>query len=278
MAEQKSIIIKRIKKKGGEGGHGGSWKVAYADFVTAMMAFFLLMWLITMVSPEKRARVASYFKYYAIFEKSGVSVLDGGGREILNSGGEGFNVQEAEGMGRGEKKGILTPSQVKERVLEKIEKKLFELKGQIVVEELKDSVRIEIVDSEGAPIFPIGDTNLTANGKKILKEITESILEMDNKIILEGHTDALSYKSNRYTNWELSIERASTARREMESMNLNPDRITMVTGYAATKPLIKDNPNDPRNRRISIVILYEDQKQLSGTEFIDSDNKMEQKK
>lgn len=255
MAEQKSIIIKRIKKKKGEGGHGGSWKVAYADFVTAMMAFFLLMWLITMVSPEKRARVASYFKYYAIFEKSGISMFEGAGKDAVALGGDGVNIPQERGKpGRAKQ---MTPQQIKEELQGKIESKLRELKGQVVVEALKDSVRVDIIDSEGNPIFPVGDTNLTANGKKILKELTESLLDMENKIIIEGHTDALSYKTNRYTNWELSIERASTARREMENLGLNPDRISMVTGYAATRPLIKDNPNDPRNRRISIVILFE---------------------
>lgn len=267
MAEQKSIIIKRVKKTAGEGGHGGSWKVAYADFVTAMMAFFLLMWLITMVSPEKRARVASYFKYYAIFEKSGISVLEGGSKEIIYSGGEAFNVQEAQGKGKGEKKGELKPAEVKQKVTEAIERKLSELKGQIIVEAFKDSVRIDIVDSEGNPIFPVGDTNLTPNGKRILKELTESIMGMDNKIVIEGHTDALSYRTNKYTNWELSIERASAARREMESLGLNPDRISMVTGYASTRPLIKENPNDARNRRISIVILHENNEMLGGEEL-----------
>jgi len=255
MAEQKSIIIKRIKKKKGEGGHGGSWKVAYADFVTAMMAFFLLMWLITMVSPEKRARVASYFKYYAIFDKSGVSMFEGGGKDIISIGGEGVNIPEEKGKsGKVKQK---TPTQIKEEVQEKIEKKLGYLKNQVVVEVLNNSVRIDIVDSEGDPIFPVGDSNFTDTGKKILKEITESIIDMDNKIIIEGHTDALSYKTNRFTNWELSTERASSARRFMESMGLNPDRVAMVTGYAATRPLIKENPNDPRNRRVSIVINYD---------------------
>lgn len=267
MAEQKPIIIKRVKKKSGEGGHGGSWKVAYADFVTAMMAFFLLMWLITMVSPEKRARVASYFKYYAIFEKSGISVLDGGGKDIIYSGGEAFNIQESKGKSKGEKKGELKPSEVKHKVAEVVEKKLSDLKEQIVVEAFKDIARIDIVDSEGAPIFHIGDTNLTPTGKKILKELMPIFLDMNNKIIIEGHTDALSYRTNKYSNWELSVERASAARREMESLGLNPDMISMVTGYAATRPLIKDNPNDYRNRRISIVILNENHDSIIGEDI-----------
>jgi len=255
MAEQKSIIIKRIKKKGGEGGHGGSWKVAYADFVTAMMAFFLLMWLITMVSPEKRAKVASYFKYYAIFEKSGVSMFEGGGKDIISIGGEGVNIPEEKGNpGKIKQK---SPTQVKEEIQEKIEKKFGFLKNQVLIEILNNSVRIEVIDSEGTPIFPVGDANFTENGKQILKEISESISDMENKIIIEGHTDALSYNSNKYTNWELSTERASSARRLMENFGVNPDRISMVIGYAATNPLIKDNPNDPRNRRVSIVIKYD---------------------
>lgn len=256
MAEQKSIIIKRIKKKKGEGGHGGSWKVAYADFVTAMMAFFLLMWLITMVSPEKRARVASYFKYYAIFEKSGISMFDGGGKDVVSIGGEGVNIPEEKG--RSGKIKQKTPTQLKEEVQEKLTSRLGTLKNQVVIEAFSNYVRIDIVDSEGTPIFPVGDSNFTETGKMILKEITESLIDMDNKIIIEGHTDALSYRSNKFTNWELSTARASSARRYMENLGLSPDRIYMVTGYAATKPLIADNPNDPRNRRVSIVVQYDD--------------------
>ncbi len=259
MAEQKSIIIKRIKKKGSGGGHGGSWKVAYADFVTAMMAFFLLMWLITMVSPEKRARVASYFKYYAIFEKSGISMFEGGGKDVVYLGGDGVNIPQEKGKPGKSTSIKKTPQQLKEEVVGRIQTNLSYLKGQVIIEDLKDSVRIEIVDSEGLPIFLIGDSNLTQHGKKLLKEITESLLDMENKIIIEGHTDALSYKSNKYTNWELSTARASVARSEMETLGLNPDRISMVIGYAATKPLIKDNPNDPRNRRVSIVVLFDEQ-------------------
>lgn len=270
MAEQKSIIIKKVKKRGGEGGHGGSWKVAYADFVTAMMAFFLLMWLITMVSPEKRARVASYFKYYAIFEKSGISILEGSGRSQINMGGEGINIPEE--RGKGGKAKIRTPTQFKEEVQERVEKRLGALKRQVIIETLSDSVRIDIVDTEGNPIFPVGDSNLTETGKEILKEVTESILELDNKVVIEGHTDALSYKSNRYTNWELSTERASSARRYMESLGLSPDRISMVIGYAATRPLIKENPSDPRNRRISIVVLFDKGQPIESGELINIEN------
>jgi chemotaxis protein MotB len=259
MAEQKSIIIKRVKKTAREGGHGGSWKVAYADFVTAMMAFFLLLWLITMVSPEKRARVASYFKYYAIFEKSGISMLEGSGKDVLYLGGDGVNIPQERGKPGKSTNIKKTPQQLKEEVVGRIQSNLGHLKGQVIIEDFKDNVRIEIVDSEGAPIFPVGDSSLTQNGKKLLKEITESLLDIDNKIVIEGHTDALSYKSNKYTNWELSTARASVARSEMEALGLNPDRISMVSGYAATKPLIKDNPNDPRNRRVSIVVLFENQ-------------------
>ncbi len=257
MTEQKSIIIKRVKKKKGEGNHGGSWKVAYADFVTAMMAFFLLMWLITMVSPEKRARVASYFKYYAIFDKSGISMFEGVGNKIINIGGEGVNIPEEKGNpGKIKQK---EPNQIKEEIQEKIEKKFNNIKSQVIIDVFGNSVRIEVIDSEGNPIFPVGDSSFTDVGKQILKEICDSLADFDNKIIIEGHTDALSYRSNKYSNWELSTDRASAARRFMESNGINPDRISMVVGYAATKPLIHDNPNDPRNRRVSIVINYDDQ-------------------
>ncbi len=253
---KQSIIIKKVKKGGHGGHHGGSWKVAYADFVTAMMAFFLLMWLITMVSPEKRARISGYFKHFSIFEKSGTAIIDGGTGAIIGEGGGGLGKVAPE-MKKGED---VAPDQLKENIEREIKEKLKSLEEQVIREQLiidisNGGVRIQLVDKESRPIFPLGGTRMSSEALEILKAIASQIKDLPNKVIIEGHTDALSYSSNKYTNWELSTERASFARKILEENGLNPDRIFRVSGYAATDPLIKDNPNDPRNRRISIILL-----------------------
>lgn len=250
------IIIKKVKKGGHGGHHGGSWKVAYADFVTAMMAFFLLMWLITMVSPEKRARVSGYFKHFSIFDKSGTAIIDSGTGALMGEGGGNIGKAMPE-LKKGEE---LTPEQLKETIQREIKEKLKGLEEQFIKDQLSidianGGVRIQILDKEGRPIFPVGGSKMSPEAMEILKAIASQIKDLPNKVIIEGHTDALSYTSNKYTNWELSTERASFARRVLEENGLNPDRIFRVSGYAATDPLIKDNPNDPRNRRISIIIL-----------------------
>jgi chemotaxis protein MotB len=240
MNEKKTVIIKKIKKELHEGSHGGSWKVAYADFVTAMMAFFLLLWLITMVSPEKRARIAHYFKYFSIFEKSGTSFMEKQSA-VFNKVGDtiGMNAEE-----------------FKEMIKKAIENKLADIKDQVLVDIFEGGVRIQLVDKEGRPMFELGSSQPTPLAKRILKVITENIKTIPNKVAIEGHTDALAYKSSAYTNWELSTERALTARKEMEKYGLPPERISKVAGYADTIPLIKENPIDPRNRRISILLLF----------------------
>jgi chemotaxis protein MotB len=151
----------------------------------------------------------------------------------------------------------LSPEDLQRKVKEEIEKKLSDVKEQIMVDVFEDGVRIQLVDNEGKPMFALGGAEPSPSARKILNVLTETMKPLNNKIRIEGHTDAFSYASNRYTNWELSTERASSARRELEHCGLNPDRLARVSGYASTEPLIKDDPNDPRNRRISIILLYE---------------------
>jgi len=256
--EAKNIIIKKARKKGHEGGHGGSWKVAYADFVTAMMAFFLLLWLITMVEPEKRARVSNYFKKFSIFEKSGESLFDNSTRkdltDIMNEKTVSPSDRSTPGSRRDGRR-LLNPEDFKEKLKHEIETRLADVKDQVLVETFEGGVRIQMMDKDGNPMFALGKSDLTQDARRILKVITESLKDNDNPVAIEGHTDALSYPTNRYTNWELSTERASAARREMEGNGLPQERLVRVAGFAATDPLIKDNPYDPRNRRIS-VLLY----------------------
>lgn len=253
--EGKSIIIRKVVKKGHGGGHGGSWKVAYADFVTAMMAFFLLLWLITMVSPDKRAKVSHYFRYFSIFEKSGTSVLD---MHKANLPVVGIS-PIPETVSEDEITGIAPQptAQFQEKMTEEIQTRLSDFKDQIMVEEFDGGLRLELMETDGHPMFPSGGNELTPEAKKILQVIMENLQQNKTKIAIEGHTDAKGFASNRYSNWELSTERASAARKELEKNGLAPDRILRIAGLASTQPLIKDNPLDARNRRISIFLFNE---------------------
>ncbi|MGZ8450006.1 MAG: flagellar motor protein MotB [Candidatus Deferrimicrobiaceae bacterium] len=253
MSRQQSVIIKHVKKKVEGGAHGGSWKVAYADFVTAMMAFFLLMWLITMVAPEKRISVASYFKHFTIYEKSGSSLtMDKNVAIVSETGGE---ISVPSEFTKGMKKEV-TREELKEQLRSTMEQQLADVKDQVIVEVFEGGVRIQLIDKEGRQIFLLGSAEPTPIARKIFKVIAGSIKDVPNKIAIEGHTDALTYSSSRYTNWELSTERASAARKELEGNGLDPERLARVSGFAATEPLIKGNPSDPRNRRISIILQY----------------------
>lgn len=253
--EGKSVIIKRVRKKDHGGGHGGSWKVAYADFVTAMMAFFLLLWLITMVSPEKKAKVSHYFRYFSLFEKTGTTMMDmyRVQHPVVGTSPVPELVSEDEIQG-------LAPqamAQFQQKMSEEIRSTLSEFKDQVMIEGFDGGVRLELLDTEGHPMFPSGGNELTPEGRKILRVLTENLGKNKSKIAIEGHTDAKGFASGRQSNWELSTERASAARKELEKNGLAPDRLVRVSGFAATQPLIRENAYDPKNRRISIL-LFED--------------------
>ena len=271
MAEQgKAPIIKKVKKVVGGGGHGGSWKVAYADFVTAMMAFFLLMWLLSMTEPEKKIKMAQYFRDFTIFSQTGSGILD---KEIpkltekMNeikpkpsylsptpSTSKASTENATTAMPRVLELKDLT---VKKRLKKIIKVRMASFKSNIQVTEEEQGVRIDIMSLEDDPLFVLGDTELTPTMKKILGKLYNEIIRMvDNKIMIEGHTDAIYYMNDKSTNWELSTGRALAVRRELEALGLENERIDMVAGYASTRPLITENPKDPRNRRISMVVLF----------------------
>ncbi len=242
------IVVKKIKKH--EAHHGGQWKVAYADFVTALMAFFLLMWLLAMISPEKRAHLSNYFKEFNVFkEQPGQTFMKQGGG-IFDNVGRGRTPGSAV-----EKAKELSPEALKAKLKTAVETKLKTLKDQVLVDIHEGAVRIQIVDNEGSQMFVLGSAKPTEKAMEILSLVSETIRETPNKIIVEGHTDALPYKGGETTNWELSTARASSARRALENNGITPDRIAKVIGYADNELLIKLYPNDPRNRRISIIML-----------------------
>lgn len=246
-----NIIIKKVKKISG-GAHGGAWKVAYADFVTAMMAFFLLMWLISALKPQTKAAIASYFREGSTLTRGGPPTPD---TDIPPAAPE-----DKPDVGDG----MAEAMELQQDIEEIIESKLSDLKDQIIVELANGNVRVEIVDKERNPLFMVGSSSLNENAKKIIRELTKAVVDVPNKVIIEGHTDSLNFAGSKYTNWELSTERASAARQVLENSGMGQDRIVMVAGYASNIPLIKNDPSNPANRRISIVILSKNTKSYTN--------------
>lgn len=242
------IIIKKVVKKGHGGHHGGSWKVAYADFVTAMMAFFLLLWLLTMVSQEKRAVLSQYFKHFTIFEKSGQTFMES---PAGISGQGAMTVEKAV-----QTLPIMKPEEFKEVLRKAVEEKLGDVKDQVFVDIFEGGVRVQLIDKEGKPMFNIGSAEPTPLAIRILNVVGESVIPMPNNIAIEGHTDSLAYKSTTYSNWELSTERALSARKVLEKIGLHESRFSRVSGYADTIPFVKEDTTDARNRRISLILLH----------------------
>lgn len=255
MSKNKAIIVKKVKKVTGGGHHGGAWKVAYADFVTAMMAFFLLMWLLNMTSDEKRAKLSAYFKYFSIYESGGTSWMEKSS-EIFGESGENSQKVFADKKNENINNEATTAelNGIEEALKKDIAEKLSDVQDQILVDAVDEGIRIQMIDKEGSLMFEKGNPKLTPKAKEILKLISADIKKYPNQVIIEGHTDSLQYAGSQYSNWELSTERASSARKELEATGLDPKRITRVAGYADTDPLIKDNKQDPRNRRISITL------------------------
>jgi chemotaxis protein MotB len=252
------IIIKKVKVRSHEGSHGGSWKVAYADFVTAMMAFFLLMWLLAMVSPERRAALSEYFTHFSIFEKAGMPMQSGERDSVPPSGIAEVAISEPAASAPPVNPTLLPQMQAEEqfksRLREDIEALLGDLKDQVLVDSFENGVRVQVIDKEGSLMFPLGSAALTGNAVKALSVIAERLKTVDHKIAIEGHTDALTYPTSQYTNWELSTARASAARQELERFGVKQERLLRIAGFAAVEPLIRDDANDPRNRRISILV------------------------
>ncbi|MCL0047356.1 OmpA family protein [Thermodesulfovibrionales bacterium] len=244
----KTIIIKRIKK-GHDEAHGGSWKIAFADFVLAMMAFFLLMWLLAMVSEERRIMLEEYFKQFSIFKEAG---------HMFEEKEPGV-IQAIEILptrpAKTERE--LFALALEEKLKEAITLKLAHMKDQVIVDIVEKGVRIQLVDLEGEPMFELGRAELNPSAKKALAMISDYIRDIPNMLVIEGHTDAKPFVAGQITNWELSVMRSSAVRMELGRHGIGIERIAKITGHAATKPLIEDDPFDPRNRRVSITILIE---------------------
>lgn len=251
MEDRAKIIIRKINKKTHGGHHGGSWKVAYADFVTAMMAFFLLLWLLSVTSVQQRMALTEYFNSFSLFkdrpQQSGTSILDKS-TGVLNGG----KFMESNRM-NAEKKA--TSEELARVMRGAIDDKLQEMKKQILIDTTSEGLKIQIVDNEGSEIFRSGSDEPTEKARQIIKLVSDNIKEKANRIVIEGHTDSAPFKGGQKTNWELATSRASAARRELENNGVDSTRIARVVGYADQDPLIKEDPRDLRNRRISIILL-----------------------
>ncbi len=287
MADQPVIIIKKIKKVQGGGHHGGAWKVAYADFVTAMMAFFLLLWLLNATTAEQRKGISNYFSPTTISEStSGAgSILDGvtvsdvtaskeaeipayNPTETTNPGAEQQqsettspqkssenNNEEAEAFRMAQEK---TMKKVLENFQKEIQKtpELKELSENIILEMTKDGLLVQLVDSKKRPMFEAGKSTAMPHTAMLLKRIRPILDRVPNPVQITGHTDNSGSVNADYGNWELSADRANTTRRLLQRYGLKPERFEKVVGKADTDPLLPDAPDAPINRRIGILLSY----------------------
>lgn len=271
---QRPIIVKRIKKSA-HGHHGGAWKIAYADFVTAMMAFFLLMWLLGSTSKGDLEGIAEYFKTpmkVAMQGGSGSgdasSVIKGGGKDLSQKAGQvqkavdpvkkqAINLKAAKE--EFEKQELKKLQGLRERIEKAIETNpmLKQFKNQILIDITSEGLRIQIVDEKNRPMFDLGGAHMKSYTVQILQEIGKMLNEVPNRISLSGHTDAMPYSSGEkgYSNWELSADRANSSRRELIAGGMAESKMLRVVGLSSAVMLDDKDPNNPINRRISLIVL-----------------------
>ena len=274
--DKRPIVVKRIKKVSA-GSHGGAWKIAYADFVTAMMAFFLLMWLLGSTSKEDLAGISEYFKTPLEVSMLGgsnssesKSMIKGGGQDMTRSKGEvrkgevkpekKIEIKNAEEILRQAKqKEVEKLKELKSKIEKAIDanQKLQQFKKQILIDITTEGLRIQIVDEKNRPMFRSGSAQLEPYTKDILHEIGAMLNQVPNKVSLSGHTDALPYSSGDkgYSNWELSADRANASRRELIVGGIGDEKIVRVVGLSSAVLFDKIDPLNPINRRISIIVM-----------------------
>jgi chemotaxis protein MotB len=288
---QRPTVIKRIKK-GGHEHHGGAWKIAYADFVTAMMAFFLLMWLLGSTTKAQRRGISEYFQTPLKVALSGgegtgdaTSLVNGGGDDLTKTVGQDSNRDGAPaGQPSGPDDPDASPSsapiqtsrlRAAEIALEKREKAVLEnlklkleqaidsnptlkkYKSQILLDLTTEGLRVQIVDEQNRPMFASGSARMQIYTSPILREIGQTLNQVSNRISLAGHTDATPYAGGErgYSNWELSADRANASRRELIAGGMEDGKIMRVVGLASAVPFDKEDLFNPINRRISIIVM-----------------------
>ncbi len=292
--EQQPIIVKKVKGHG-HGHHGGAWKVAYADFVTAMMAFFLLLWLLSVTTEVQKNGISDYFTSTPMITRS----EDGaggilGGTTVALEGAMTSTVQPLVERPKTQDP-ALTPGSMPvqkeanisdQKFLEeqrKREQAEFEKTAQAIeravksnpqiadmlqsmrIDQTTEGLRIQILEEQDKPLFASGSATLLPDPKRLMRQVSEVIQKTSNEISIRGHTDSVPYgPGSSYTNWELSADRANASRRALENAGMPAVRINNVLGKADSDPLIEDNPRDGRNRRISIILLRQDVAGVDG--------------
>lgn len=231
------IIIKKVSGHGGH--HGGAWKVAYADFVTAMMALFIVLWLLNS-SKQVQEAVGGYFK-----DPSGNSKMVG---STMRGSGQNLNLRKED------MKKIKEALEKQIKTLPDFEK----LKSHIDMTITAEGLRIELTEGERGTFFELGSAVPSPSGKELLKALAQEVGRLPNQVSIEGHTDSKPYSGglSGYSNWELSVDRSNAARRIMQSSGLQPQQIAQVRGFADQRPRANNSPDDPANRRISLIVQY----------------------
>jgi chemotaxis protein MotB len=284
MAGDAAVVIKRIKKGGHGGHHGGAWKVAYADFVTAMMAFFLLMWLINTTTPEQKRGIADYFAPQSIAATvSGSGGVLGGtvmGADSAHAGGAQSVMQkqsppspssDMKAMAAGGAEGganatnnVSADSSAQDGAFNHAAEAIHQavqdnpdlanLSHQVITEKTPQGLRIQLVDADGRPMFQQGSSELMPYAKKLLAAVGGIVATLPNRVSIAGHTSGGDSGSD---DWKLSSDRANAARVLLQGGGLSGDRIYETAGKAAAEPLLPENPSASANRRLSIVLLKE---------------------
>jgi chemotaxis protein MotB len=282
--KDRPIFVKRIVK-GAKGHHGGAWKLAYADFMTAMMAFFLLMWLLSSTSPVQRRGIAEYFQMPLKAAMVGGktvgmdnSILEGGGRDISSTepgaarrtDGRTQLAQRSSNQKTDDELLKAAANEMERREQERLHDLQIKLmaaieanptmrqfKQQIRIETTQQGLRIEIVDTQKRPMFALSSNNVQPYMRDILREIGKTLNGVPNHIVVQGHTDAVQYAGGEkgYSNWELSADRANASRRELVAGGMDEAKVLRVLGLASTQNLNRKDPMDPENRRISVIVL-----------------------
>ncbi len=288
MAGEGTIVIKKIKKGGHDAHHGGAWKVAYADFVTAMMAFFLLMWLINTTTPEQKRGIADYFAPESVSRSESGTGSIFGGTVAATQGQKGAGQlavtmqlkppapeqssqrqshadasasAQTNASGKAEQdRESQTFEQAAARLRQALQDMpdLTELSKHVLVDQTPEGMRIQLVDQDGRSMFPAGGSEPSDRVKTLLEQVAKIINTLPNRISISGHTDGAAFSGPAgYSNWELSAARANASRRILEEAGVAEGRIAQVVGKAGSEPLYPDNPVASANRRISIVLLRE---------------------
>ena len=271
-----TVIVRRVKKIQGGGHHGGSWKVAYADFVTAMMAFFLVMWLLASTSKPERAAISEYFRNPSPLSGTsstpapGMAGPGGASTSMIKLGGAtDISRGNSNDPFQNQRESIPAPVDEREREKKQLEVLKQELeeaigksqalepfKDQLLLDITSEGLRIQIVDKQNRPMFDMGSAKLMPYTREILRELSHFINQVPNHISISGHTDITAYSTQLgYSNWELSADRANAARRALLEGGMGEDKVARVVGLSSSVLFDKTDPQNPINRRISIVVM-----------------------